>query len=48
MGEELSVAPAPLPWQEQYWAARLEKTIERRRESPPFRPSRRGILQGEL
>src|SRR5438270_12547749 len=29
MGEEVSVAPAPLPWQEQEWAARLEKTIER-------------------
>src|SRR3979490_3573889 len=29
MGKEIPVAPVPVSWQEQDWAERLEKTIER-------------------
>ncbi len=29
IGEEVSVAPAPIPLREQDWAAHLEKAIER-------------------
>jgi len=29
MGEEISVAPVPVPSQQQDWSERLERTIER-------------------
>ena len=48
MGEEVSVAPAPLPWQEQEWAARLEKTIERGANHLLSLQAEQGYWQGEL
>src|SRR5947209_3747374 len=48
MGEEVSVAPAPLPWQEQEWAARLEKTIERGANHLLSIQAEEGYWQGEL
>jgi len=48
MGEEVSVAPAPLPWQEQEWAARLEKTIERGANHLLSIQAEQGYWQGEL
>src|SRR5260370_6943899 len=48
MGEEVSVAPAPLPWQEQDWAARLEKTIERGASHLLSVQAEEGYWQGEL
>ena len=48
MGEEVSVAPAPLPWQEQDWAARLEKTIERGANHLLSVQAEEGYWQGEL
>src|SRR3989441_6982546 len=48
MGEGVSVAPAPLPWQEQEWAARLEKTIERGANHLLSIQAEQGYWQGEL
>jgi squalene-hopene/tetraprenyl-beta-curcumene cyclase len=48
MGEEESVATAPLPWQEQDWAARLEKTIERGANHLLSIQAEEGYWQGEL
>ena len=48
MGEEVSVATAPLPWQEQDWAARLEKTIERGANHLLSVQAEEGYWQGEL
>jgi squalene-hopene/tetraprenyl-beta-curcumene cyclase len=48
MGEEVSVATAPLPWQEQDWAARLEKTIERGANHLLSIQAEEGYWQGEL
>src|SRR5437763_11273304 len=48
MGEEVSVAPAPLPWQEQEWAARLEKAIERGANHLLSLQAEQGYWQGEL
>ncbi|HYT19866.1 MAG TPA: squalene--hopene cyclase [Candidatus Polarisedimenticolia bacterium] len=48
VGEEVSVAPAPLPWQEQEWAARLEKTIERGAKHLLSIQAEQGYWQGEL
>src|SRR5947208_14114889 len=48
MGEGVSVAPAPLPWQEQEWAARLEKTIERGANHLLSIQAEEGYWQGEL
>src|SRR5437764_5638160 len=48
MGEGVSVAPAPLPWQEQEWAARLEKTIERGANHLLSLQAEQGYWQGEL
>src|SRR6266478_2323527 len=48
MGEEVSVAPAPLTWQEQEWAARLETTIERGANHLLSIQAEQGFWQGEL
>src|SRR6201987_1273940 len=48
MGEEVSVATAPLPWQEQDWAARLEKTIERGANHLLSIQAEKGYWQGVL
>src|SRR5438128_2543623 len=48
MGEGVSVAPAPLPWQEQEWAARLEKTIVRGGNHLLSLQADEGYWQGEL
>src|SRR5213080_3859656 len=48
MGDGVSVAPAPLPWQEQEWAARLEKTIERGANHLLSIQAEEGYWQGEL
>src|SRR5258708_31354029 len=48
MGEESPVAPAPVPWQEQEWAERLEKTIERGANHLLSIQAGEGYWQGEL
>src|SRR5258708_38684812 len=48
MGEEIPVAPAPVPWQEQEWAERLEKTIERGANHLLSIQAGEGYWQGEL
>src|SRR5713226_10514968 len=48
MGEEIPVAPAPVPWQEQDWAQRLEKTIERGANHLLSLQADQGYWQGEL
>src|SRR3989475_10140596 len=48
MGEGVCVAPAPLPWQEQEWAARLEKSIERGANHLLSIQAEQGYWQGEL
>jgi len=48
MGEEFSVAPAPVPLQEQDWAERLEKTIERGANHLLSLQADEGFWQGEL
>jgi len=48
MGEEVSVAPAPIPQREQDWAARLEKTIERGANHLLSIQAEEGFWQGEL
>ncbi len=48
MGEEISVAPAPVPSQEQDWAARLEKTIEHGANHLLSLQAEEGYWQGEL
>ncbi len=48
MGEEIPVAPAPVPWQEQDWAERLEKTIERGANHLLSIQAEEGYWQGEL
>ncbi len=48
MGEEFSVAPAPMPLQEQDWAERLEKTIERGANHLLSLQADEGFWQGEL
>jgi len=46
MGQEIPVAPVPVSWQEQDWAERLEKTIERGANHLPFHAGRGRILAG--
>jgi squalene-hopene/tetraprenyl-beta-curcumene cyclase len=48
MGEEIPVAPAPVSWQEQEWAERLEKTIERGANHLLSLQAEEGYWQGEL
>src|SRR6267143_914819 len=48
MGEEISVAPVPLPSHEQEWAERLEKTIERGANHLLSLQAEEGYWQGEL
>src|SRR5260370_4012365 len=48
MGEEIPVAPAPVPLQERDWAARLEKTIERGASHLLSIQAEEGYWQGEL
>src|ERR1700716_1701950 len=48
MGEEIAVASAPLPWREQGWAERLEKTVERGANHLLAMQSEEGSWQGEL
>jgi squalene-hopene/tetraprenyl-beta-curcumene cyclase len=48
MGEEIPVAPAPVPLLEQDWAARLEKSIERGANHLLSLQTEPGYRQGEL
>jgi squalene-hopene/tetraprenyl-beta-curcumene cyclase len=48
MGEEVSVAPAPVLQPDQEWAARLEKTIERGANHLLSLQAEEGYWQGEL
>jgi squalene-hopene/tetraprenyl-beta-curcumene cyclase len=48
MGEEVSVAPAPMPQYDQDWADRLEKTIERGANHLLSLQAEEGFWQGEL
>jgi len=48
MGEEIPVAPAPVPWQQQDWAERLERTIERGANHLLSLQAEQGYWQGEL
>ncbi len=48
MGEETPVAPAPVTWQEQDWAERLEKSIERSANQLLSIQAEQGYWQGEL
>jgi len=48
MGEEIPVAPGPVSWQEQEWAERLEKTIERGANHLLSIQAEDGYWQGEL
>ncbi len=48
MGEETPVAPAPVTWQEQDWAERLEKSIERGANQLLSIQAEQGYWQGEL
>jgi squalene-hopene/tetraprenyl-beta-curcumene cyclase len=48
LGEELPVAPAPVPWKEQNFASRLERAIERGAAHLVSLQDERGYWQGEL
>src|ERR1700722_1731509 len=48
LGEEIPVAPAPVPWKEQNFAGRLEDAIERGASHLISLQDRRGYWQGEL
>jgi squalene-hopene/tetraprenyl-beta-curcumene cyclase len=48
LGEEVAVAPAPKPWQEQNFASRLERAIERGAAKLVSLQDERGYWQGEL
>jgi squalene-hopene/tetraprenyl-beta-curcumene cyclase len=48
MGEQVPVAPAPMPWREQDWAQRLENSIERGANHLLSLQAREGFWQGEL
>jgi squalene-hopene/tetraprenyl-beta-curcumene cyclase len=48
LGEELPVAPAPVPWKEQNFASRLELAIERGASHLVSLQDARGFWQGEL
>ena len=48
MGEETPAAPAPVTWQEQDWAERLEKSIERGANQLLSIQAEQGYWQGEL
>jgi squalene-hopene/tetraprenyl-beta-curcumene cyclase len=48
LGEEIPVAPAPMPWQEQNFASRLERAIERGAAHLVSLRDERGYWQGEL
>src|SRR6202162_3554288 len=48
MGQEIPVAPVPASWQEQDWAERLEKTIERGANHLLSIQAEEGYWQGEL
>src|SRR5258708_24530106 len=48
MGEEVSVAPAPVLQPDQEWAARLENTIERGANHLLSLQAEEGFWQGEL
>lgn len=48
LGEEVRVAPAPVPWQEQSFAGRLEQAIERGASHLISLQDDRGYWQGEL
>src|SRR2546430_12017131 len=48
MGQEIPVAPVPASWQEQDWAERLEKTIERGANHLLSVQAAEGYWQGEL
>jgi len=48
MGEEIPVAPAPIPWQAQDWTERLEKTIESGANHLLSLQAAPGYWQGEL
>lgn len=48
MGEDLAVAPAPLPWREQDWAERLESSIERGANHLLSLQTQEGYWVGEL
>jgi len=48
MGEDVSVATAPAPWQEQAWEEYLEKAIERGANHLLSLQSEQGYWQGEL
>src|SRR5271169_5975618 len=48
LGEELPVAPAPVPWKEQNFATRLEQAIERGASHLVSLQDARGYWQGEL
>ncbi len=48
LGEELPVAPAPVPWKEQNFASRLEQAIERGASHLVSLQDARGFWQGEL
>jgi squalene-hopene/tetraprenyl-beta-curcumene cyclase len=48
MGGEIPVAPLPASWQEQEWAERLEKTIERGANHLLSIQAEEGYWQGEL
>lgn len=48
VGEEPIAAPAAVPWQEQNWAERLEKSIERGANHLLSLQAKQGYWQGEL
>ena len=48
MGEDLAVAPSPLPWREQDWAERLESSIERGANHLLSLQTQEGYWVGEL
>lgn len=48
LGEEIPVAPAPVPWKEQSFATRLEQAIERGASHLVSLQDPRGYWQGEL
>jgi len=48
MGEEIPVAPAPVPWQAQDWAERVERAIERGATHLLSLQAEQGYWQGEL
>ncbi len=48
LGEEIPVAPAPVPWKEQTFATRLEQAIERGASHLVSLQDARGYWQGEL